>query len=214
MHYTTNIRERRWLSARAFELVLPKPEGFEHVAGQRIAVQLDGIVREYSIASAPAEPVLRLCIRRVEKGHLSALLASCPIGASLRISRASGYFVFQPSDRRVIFAATGTGIAPFHAMAASGISGFVLLHGVRETGELYYHEQMAAAAGRYVACISGEHPVDKDCFRGHVTTYLQSRLAPGGYDFYLCGNGDMIRDVTFLVDERFAGSRVFSEPFT
>lgn len=213
MLYTSNILERQWLSAGTFELILSKPNGFEHVAGQRIAIRCEGIEREYSIASAPAEPELRLCIRRVEKGRLSGLLASCAVRSSLKISGPAGYFVFQPSSRQAVFAATGTGIAPFHAMAASGISGFVLLHGVGETADLYYREQMAAAAARYVACISREHPIRKGCFRGRVTAYLMSQLKPGAYDFYLCGNADMIRDVTLLVDERFRGSRVFSEPF-
>jgi ferredoxin-NADP reductase len=204
---------RQWLSAKTFELFLPKPKGFEHVAGQRLVIQMDGIEREYSIASAPAEPELRLCIRRVENGRLSVLLASCAIGSSLQISGATGYFVYQSSARQAVFVGTGAGIAPFHAMAVSGISGFILLHGVRKTAELLYRERMAAAAARYVACISGGHPMGKGCFRGRVTAYLQSQLGPGDYDFYLCGNGQMIRDVTLLIDERFAGSRVFSERF-
>lgn len=213
MRYTCNIVRRQWLSAKTFELFLPKPKGFEHVAGQRLVVRMDGIEREYSIASAPAEPDLRLCIRRFENGRLSVLLASCAIGTSLQISGATGYFVYQSSTRQAVFVGTGTGIAPFRAMAASGISGFVLLHGVRETAELHYRERMVAAAARYAACISGDYTMGRGCFRGRVTAYLQSQLRPGDYDFYLCGNGQMIRDVTLLVDEWFAGSRVFSERF-
>jgi len=201
------------LSEKTFELILSKPRGFEHIAGQRLAVVADRVEREYSIASAPAEPDLRLCIRRVENGRLSVLLASCAIGTSLQISGATGYFVYQSPTRQAAFVGTGTGIAPFRAMAASGISGFVLLHGVRETAELHYRERMAAAAAQYAACISGECPMGRGCFRGRVTAYLKSQLRPGDYDFYLCGNGQMIRDVTLLVDERFAGSRVFSERF-
>ena len=213
MPYTSTITGRRRLSAKAFELILTKPNGFEHIAGQRLAVRLDRIEREYSIASAPAEPDLRLCIRRVEKGLLSQSLASCAVGTCLQISRSNGYFVFQPSSRQAVFAATGTGVAPFLAMAASGISGFVLLHGVREADDLYYRDRLAPLAARFVACISGDHQGEQGFFQGRVTAYLQSRLKAGVYDFYLCGQGEMIREVTLLVDERFAGSRVFAEPF-
>jgi hypothetical protein len=31
--------------------------------------------------------------------------------------------------------------------------------------------------------------------------------------FYLCGRREMIREVTLLVDEKFAGSFLFTEPF-
>ena len=213
MPYTTTIKARRWLSARTFELILTKPNGFEHIAGQRLSVRLDRVEREYSIASAPAEPDLRLCIRRVANGLVSESLASCDVGSRLKIGRPNGYFVFQPSSRQAVFAATGTGVAPFLAMAAAGVSGFVLLHGVRAADDLYYRDRLAPAAACYVACISGDHPVEKGFFQGRVTAYLQSRLKAGAYDFYLCGKGEMIREVILLVDDRFAGSRVFSEPF-
>jgi hypothetical protein len=33
------------------------------------------------------------------------------------------------------------------------------------------------------------------------------------YDFYLCGRGDMVRDVTLIVDELFSGSLLYTETF-
>jgi ferredoxin-NADP reductase len=52
-----------------------------------------------------------------------------------------------------------------------------------------------------------------DGFAGRVTGYLADRLASGAYDFYLCGNSNMIRDVILLVDQRFPDSRVYTETF-
>ena len=115
MRYTSKVLYRRWLSAKTFELTLSKPDGFEHIAGQRLAVIWDVIERQYSIASAPAEPELRLCIQRIEKGRLSKLLASCRVGARLEISGPTGYFVFQPSGRQAVFTATGTEINFFQS---------------------------------------------------------------------------------------------------
>jgi benzoate/toluate 1,2-dioxygenase reductase subunit len=48
--------------------------------------------------------------------------------------------------------------------------------------------------------------------RGHIK-FLEKNLIPGRYDFYLCGRREMIRDVTFLVDEKFPGALVFTETF-
>jgi ferredoxin-NADP reductase len=46
-----------------------------------------------------------------------------------------------------------------------------------------------------------------------VSEYVKSHLPARAYDFYLCGNENMVRDVTYLVDERFPGSRVYTEIF-
>jgi len=66
-----------------------------------------------------------------------------------------------------------------------------------------------------------KHPVWKtqpkkppaEFFQGTVTHYLGQELEPKTYDFYLCGRNEMIRDVTWLIDERFAGSMVYTELF-
>ncbi|MCG6911340.1 MAG: hypothetical protein LJE94_14615 [Deltaproteobacteria bacterium] len=211
--HTTAIEERLWLSQKAFELMLTRPDNFIFSAGQRINILGDGISRDYSIASGISEPVIRLCIRHVPEGRMSAWLATCALGTELRIEGPSGYFQFNLSGRSVVCVSTGTGIAPFCAMARSGIAGFTLLHGVRQPEELYYQTTMAAAAGHYVACIPGGSQQMPACFDGRVTDYMRTRIEAGVYDFYLCGRGEMIRDATLLVDERFSGSRVFSEIF-
>lgn len=53
----------------------------------------------------------------------------------------------------------------------------------------------------------------RNAFRGRVTEYLSRSFQAGAYDFYLCGRSEMVRDVTFLVDELFPGSHVYSEVF-
>ncbi len=70
-----------------------------------------------------------------------------------------------------------------------------------------------SAAKLYVPCISETDKLSGENFNGRVTDYLQKNLAPKPYDFYLCGRREMIREVTFLVDERFPGSFVFTETF-
>ena len=98
-------------------------------------------------------------------------------------------------------------------MIRSGVTGFTLLHGVDSPEDLYYQPQLEAVADLYVPCISREYPSYSEHFRGRVTDYLQKQLPPAVYDFYLCGRREMIRDVTWLVDERFPGSLLYSELF-
>jgi NAD(P)H-flavin reductase len=98
-------------------------------------------------------------------------------------------------------------------MVRAGVTGFTLLHGVDSARDLYYRQELESAAGRYIPCISKEHPSTDEYFHGRVTDYLQAQLPAAEYDFYLCGRREMIREVTWLVDERFGGSLIYSEQF-
>lgn len=209
--YSTELLARRSLSVDTFEADFSRPSGFDFTAGQRIRLVHGALDRDYSLANAPDDEALTLCIRRVTTGRLSPLLSSVPVGTAFAFSGPHGYFVYRPSVRPAVFVATGTGIAPFAAMARSGVEGFSLLHGVRQAGECYYAALLRSRARRYIACLSRKAPSGTATFRGRVTDYLAAHLEPGPYDFYLCGRGDMVRDATWIVDERFAGSMVYSE---
>ena len=211
--YETKLLERRQLSDNTFEAIFSRPSGFDFTAGQRIRLLHGGLERDYSLANAPDDAELVLCIRRVAEGRFSTLLFSTPVGTAFTFSGAHGYFVFRASARPPVFVATGTGVAPFAAMARSSVRGFILLHGVRQTGECYYASLLRSKARRYVVCLSDEDPPEARTFHGRVTDYLASQLEPDRYDFYLCGRGEMIRDVTWLVDDRFPGSKVYTEIF-
>jgi NAD(P)H-flavin reductase len=112
-----------------------------------------------------------------------------------------------------VFVATGTGIAPFCSMAASGVSGFIMLHGAETPDDLYYQYVIASCARQYVPCLSGRPRDRTGVFSGRVTDYMAMHVTPGAYDFYLCGRQEMIRDATLIVDERFPGSLIYSETF-
>jgi ferredoxin-NADP reductase len=211
--FSTEIRERRWLTPGTFELVLDRPDAFSFVAGQKIELAFAGASREFTVASGPADPEMVLCIRKIEGGRMSALLSRVPTGSELSFQGPYGYFTFKPGGRQAVFVATGTGIAPFVAMTRSHVKNFILLHGVRQSVELYYRAELVAAAARYIPCISSEQELPEGHFAGRVTDFLATELPRAPFDFYLCGSGAMIRDVTHIVDDRFDGSRIFAEKF-
>jgi NAD(P)H-flavin reductase len=169
--------------------------------------------RDYSLASGVDAKELVLCIRLVEQGNVSKFLSTCDLPAEIPIKGPYGYFTFKPSTRQAIFVATGTGIAPFCSMVRSGIAGFILLHGVRQSADLYYRELFQPAAKTYMGCLSNVDQESEAFFHGRVTKYLRKHQPLGSYDFYLCGHRSMIRDVTRLVDRRFTGSLVYTEMF-
>ena len=214
--YTIKLLRRRPLSEKSFEIDLTRPDHFDFAAGQRVRFLLGEAARDYSMISAPADAVFSFCIRQVIGGLLSPQLATAARGTRFRVSGPHGYFTFKSPQGKAVFVATGTGIAPFVSMARSGVSGFLLVHGVRQPSELYYETFLREAAGQYIPCLSGRETEISSvagAFAGRVTDYLKDRLERDVYDFYLCGRSEMIRDATLLVDEHFPGSLVYAESF-
>jgi ferredoxin-NADP reductase len=212
---TSELLRRRWLSDKVFEFELSRPAGFEFSPGQTIRLIHGGRERHYSLVSAVDDRILAICVRHIPGGGLTPVLAGAEAGTRFELTGPHGYFIFRPSRRPAVFAATGTGIAPFVAMARSGVSGFTLLHGVRTPDELYYQQVFNGITAHYQPCLSGGGAAGAPpaAFAGKVTGYVKKHLARRAYDFYLCGRREMIRDVTLLADERFPGSHVYTELF-
>ncbi len=212
-NYASELIKRRWLSNKSFEITLTKPEDFEYLPGQWIRLSHRLVDRDYSLVSSPTDPHLALCIRNIEGGIFTPELSNTPVGSCLKFNGPHGYFTYRPTSRPAVFVATGTGVAPFVSMARTGVAGFILLHGVNAAADLYYASVFDSAAKQYIPCISQTDKSSGEYFRGRVTDFLQKKLAPGRYDFYLCGRREMIRDVILIVDEKFQGSLVFTEIF-
>ena len=211
--FPLTLIERRWLSQRAFEIKFSRPANLVFKPGQRLRFHYQIAARDYTPVSTPQDSEIVFCIRKVDTGLLTPVLSRAEIGTRFEFSGPDGYFTFKPSERTPVFVATGAGIAPFRSMVRSGVAGFKLLHGVHTPDDLYYAAEFAAAADQYVPCISKKYPSCGKHFSGRVTDYLQRHLPPAGYDFYLCGRREMIRDVTWLVDEKFLNSRIYTETF-
>ncbi|MFZ5516507.1 MAG: ferredoxin--NADP reductase [Candidatus Zhuqueibacterota bacterium] len=212
--FSTKITRRRWLSESTFELTLSSPNHFTFEPGQRIRLIHNSMERDYSLTSAPSEPVLTVCIRKVEGGLFSTALSQLSEGTSLEFTGPHGYFTFKPSAQVPVFIATGTGIAPFVSMRRSLRIRPIMLHGARAVSGLFFSEVFRAVSGQYIPCLTA--PVDAHgqligAFLGRVTDYLRSQLPRENYDFYLCGNSEMIRDAIFIIDQHFSGSLVYTE---
>ncbi|UCF92398.1 MAG: hypothetical protein JSW39_29720 [Desulfobacterales bacterium] len=216
MNYMVELRQRRWLSAKAFEIELSRPTAFEFKAGQTILLIHANNARHYNLVSTPNDPYLETCVRLVRQGALSPILATAEIGSTFEFSGPYGYFTFNSSAHPAVFVASGTGIAPFVCMGRSGVKNFILLHEARSAEELYYQSLFREIASQYVPCVLEAPPADLElagAFHGPVAEFVRDRLPPANYDFYLCGRRGMVREVTLLIDARFPASRVYTEIF-
>ena len=214
--HQTQLLSRSRIAEDAFEIRFSRPPLFQFAPGQRVRFVRDEVERDYSPVSSPQHDAIDFLVKSVKGGVFSSALASAREGDPFQFTGPHGYFRFYRSERLPVFVATGTGVAPFVAMARAGVKNFVLLHGVRRFLDLYYEPLFRKTARLYVPCISAVNdPTGGTAggFGGRVTGYLVDHLAPGAYDFYLCGNVDMIKDVILLVDQRFPDSRVYTETF-
>ncbi len=214
LHHIVKIVEKKWLGERTFELLLEKPADFIFVAGQKILCGIHEEQREYSLASGPNDEHLHLCIRLISDGSMSVKLSNLNVGDALAVSDAYGFLVHRPG--KSVFIATGTGIAPFAGFYRAGVGNALVLHGVKTVDELYYRELFITGGSLYVPCLSAETEEkiqEYDGFSGRVTTYLDTQLKKGEYNFYLCGNGKMIGDAMQIIDKKFPQSRIFTELF-
>ncbi len=206
---------RIWLNDETFALTCTRPLGFSFQAGQYVTLGLEGVEREYTLTSAPNESNLRFLVKRVRGGGMSEALARINPGKTLSMSRAKGYLIFHSTKREPVFIGAGVGIAPFVAMAAAGVRGFTLVQSARTASGLFHRQELAAAASRYIACLSGP---GEDCravnaFPGRATAWVDDHLPRGSYEFYLCGGRSMIRDLTHLLDRSFPDAVIHSEAY-
>jgi len=108
--------ERPWPMLTRVEL--EPDDDFEYLAGQYVGLRYRGNSRAYSLASSPTRDNVEICVRRVPGGRLSpTLCADLSVGDEVTLRGPRGDLVLDsPSERDLVFLATGTGVAPFKGM--------------------------------------------------------------------------------------------------
>jgi ferredoxin--NADP+ reductase len=215
---------------------VPPPERPWFESGQYVSLGLNvddaaaphATLRPYSIASAPEERrwielYIRLAAVPESPEPFTPLLWQVPVGGRLYASpKIAGRFTethtVGPGDRRVrVFAAAGTGIAPFVSAARSAaargrddlLARMVVLHGASHVHELGYRADLEALVPRglrYVPAIS--RPAANPGWTGHrgrvETTFDGMDLAPDRAVVFVCGfTGTITASVERLVRRGF-----------
>jgi ferredoxin--NADP+ reductase len=206
-----------------------RPPGLRFRAGQYVKVGVPGGRQgSFSLASAPHEAHVELCIELVPGGRLTPRLFSLAAGAPLELgTRAKGSFLLDRTGRTHLMVATVTGIAPLRSMLRAALhdgtsDSFVVLHGASHADELPYLEELRALAAtdprvRYVPTVSRPDDPRNVGWRGETgrVDALAVRVADSldrvDTRAYACGNPGMVATVTRALRER--GVSVTSEVF-
>lgn len=171
------------------------------------------VLRSYSLASGPEHrDALRLVVRLVPGGKGSAFFAALELGDRVRFTGPMGFFVNELSHGGdVIYAATGTGMAPMLPMIEETLcrreSGRVLLFwGLRREIDCFWQDELAALTtrhARFAAQIFLSQPQGFSRLRGRIVgPIVESLPSLREPTFYLCGNGQMIEELKTQLQAR------------
>ena len=220
IEFQCQVKSFKMLTPTVFQTSFETHQALSFKAGQFISIVIPGagpkgrdLRRAYSIASPPEKSEIELCIKIVEEGPGTSFLRRLRPGDTFRGFAPYGDFVFEPkANRNVCFIATGTGLAPFRAMAFSQEfhsnlppKSFCLL-GVRTEDEVIYQDEFNQIPGmKFIPTVS--RPQGQwNGYLGRVTDYLralkETEFPWKETEFYLCGNGGMITEVKSILNEK------------
>ncbi len=184
------------------------------------------VTRSYSItSSADLTDRFDLVIKRVDGGYVSSYLCALPPGQELRMIGPLGRFLLtDPRDRTVLFACTGTGIAPFLPMSEALLRLYPnqvawLFFGTRTKEELLFRKELEAREAahsnfHYVPTLSRPPPEWSGAI-GHLEEPLKRKFPDlTNCDIYICGVPQMVAEVQQLAAElRCPKERTFVERY-
>jgi ferredoxin-NADP reductase len=214
------------LHIRIFRVV--PPAGFRFRAGQYAKVGTGrGKRRSFSLASAPHDDHVELCIGRNPAGTVTPALFALSPGDRLDIDpRPRGRFGLAAA-RTHLMVATGTGIAPLRSMVRDALhrgstDRFVILHGASYADGLPYRDELAALAEAddrvtYQATVSRPDTAGHPTWtgrRGRVDALaldVARTLDRRAVHAYVCGNPAVVAMLSKALDG--AGFAVSTEAF-
>ena len=196
-----------------------------------IGLKVDGkpLLRACSIASANYEEHLEFLSIKVEDGPLTSRLQHIRVGDTIVVGRKpTGTLLIDytlPGKRLYLFG-TGTGLAPFMSVVRDPetydkFDEVILVHGVRQVGELAYHDYLTQELPRHEflgEMVSEQlryYPtVTREPFRhqGRITDLITSNkltddlglppLNPEEDRVMLCGSPMLLADMKMILEQR------------
>lgn len=205
--FTSKLLEKTYLTEDVLKLVFEKPKDFEFKAGQflNIEVEKDKVKRmkSYSILSPPKAKFLEFCIKVVEGGMGSNVLASSEVGDKFNMIGPFGHLKFDESEEKHIFICAGTGITPFYSIIKEHFDdtkNFTLVAGYRYKKNILFHEELIELEDKndlftYITCLS------KDSWHneGRVQKFIPIDKEA---TYYICGLKELVLETKEFLTQK------------
>ena len=225
------VKEAVKETERTSTLTLDVPGWPGHRAGQHLELRLtaeDGYqaTREYSIASAPGEP-LEITVERLDDGEVSPYLTldARPSDQLEVRGPIGGWFVWEPGDGGpLMLVAGGSGIAPLrsilrHRERSGSAVPARLLYSARSLADVIYAAELREPAdgSDVTLTLTREHPAGWTGRTGRVDAQMLRETAwpaAGGPLAYVCGPTSFVEIVAAeLTGLGYPPQRVKTERF-
>lgn len=192
---------------------------FDFKAGQFISLKFgEKSWRAYSIASTPNTSKIELLIRIIPEGLASSILDKATIGDTFIFRGPYGHFVLSEKSNPITFCATGTGIAPIRSMILTELQKenprpIELWYGGRDPDDIAYLDELAQLPIAIKLAFSQLEEKQLPTYTkeniivhtGRITQFIQdhqSLTTNHSQNYYICGNGDMVKSVESLLKEK------------
>ncbi|AFL80678.1 flavodoxin reductase family protein [Aequorivita sublithincola DSM 14238] len=189
---------------------------FAFQAGQYITIKhnSDGkeLRRAYSICSSPKSGILKVAVKKVEKGAFSEYAnKDLKAGDTLQVMPPTGKFVLEPNINNYAAFAAGSGITPVLSLIKSTLeempqSTFLLVYGNKNVEETMFYNEILELQKQFPNRFAAEFVFSRKeeenakfgrIDRSIVNFFLKNKYIETTYDaFYLCGPEEMIDEVS------------------
>ncbi len=189
---------------------------FAFKAGQYITIKHQSagkeVRRAYSICSSPKSGVLKVAVKKVEKGVFSEYAnTDLKVGDTLQVMPPSGKFVLEPNLKNYAAFAAGSGITPVLSLIKSTLeempqSTLLLVFGNRNLAETMFYNEILELQKQYPNRFAAEFVFSRKeeenskfgrIDRSIVNFFLKNKYAETTYEaFYLCGPEEMVDEVS------------------
>lgn len=192
-------------------------ELFQHLPGQYVSIGLYDerfdppklIKRPYSVSSSfnDDEKYLELYIALVKDGAFTPLLFKQEVGNRIYVTpKIFGHYLLPPleKDQTIIFASTGTGIAPHLSMlndALKSCKQVILIDCVRYLVDLGYAEEIKRLESKHENLTYIPIATRENSSKRYIQDYFEQNILKSEYDIqidpnstlvFACGNPKMI----------------------
>jgi all-trans-retinol 13,14-reductase len=186
----------------------------DYEPGQYLNLLFDpGVYRSYSIASYKANSI-KLIIQILPGGATDRFFHHSNIGVSIDCMGPIGRFNLISSNKKKLFIATGTGIAPILPMLKQlKYKNCELIYGAKTIAEDISSHFLTTTILQLHLCLSQEKK--KDIYFGRVTDfYREFSQKYLNCEFYICGNPNMVQEmIDLLIASGITKENIVTEKF-